>query len=66
MQKIKGLHWQTCRESGAIEADADNVWFLHYPTENQLSDEQKINSSPAKKTIIDIWKSTLENTETGR
>lgn len=29
------------RESGAIEADADNVWFLHYPTENQLSDEQK-------------------------
>lgn len=29
------------RESGAIEADADNVWFLHYPTENQLSDSQK-------------------------
>jgi len=29
------------RESGAIEADADNVWFLHYPTENQLYDNQK-------------------------
>jgi replicative DNA helicase len=29
------------RESGAIEADADNVWFLHYPSENQLSSEQK-------------------------
>lgn len=30
------------RESGAIEADADNVWFLHYPSENQLnSNEQK-------------------------
>lgn len=29
------------RESGAIEADADNVWFLHYPTENQLYDKQK-------------------------
>lgn len=29
------------RESGAIEADADNVWFLHYPSENQLYDKQK-------------------------
>ena len=29
------------RESGAIEADADNIWFLHYPTENQLSNSQK-------------------------
>jgi len=29
------------RESGAIEADADNVWFLHYPSENQLYDNQK-------------------------
>lgn len=30
------------RESGAIEADADNVWFLHNPTENQL-DEEKLS-----------------------
>lgn len=37
------------RESGAIEADADNVWFLHYPTENQLSGEQKNKFAACKK-----------------
>lgn len=37
------------RESGAIEADADNVWFLHYPSENQLSDEQKDKFIACKK-----------------
>lgn len=37
------------RESGAIEADADNVWFLHYPSENQLSDEQKDKFITCKK-----------------
>lgn len=28
------------RESGAIEADADNVWFLHSPTEGQVEGEK--------------------------
>lgn len=37
------------RESGAIEADADNIWFLHYPAESQLDDAQKFKYTACKK-----------------
>jgi replicative DNA helicase len=29
------------RESGSIEADADNVWLLHYPTTKEVDDDKK-------------------------
>lgn len=37
------------RESGAIEADADNIWFLHNPTIDQL-DEDKMTRYRACKS----------------